>query len=112
VDVFNPKVVSSAKGSLFKVKVMYADLKGLFKDNAALPVLGAYMEGESIYDGKLPDHGILLIGNEANGIGEELSGFVTKKISIPSFGSAESLNAGVATGIIVSEWRRQLSQNK
>ncbi|MCW3128426.1 MAG: methyltransferase [Bacteroidetes bacterium] len=109
VDAFNPKVVSATKGSLFRVKVMTADLEVLFKDNAALPVLGAYMEGENIYKAKLPDHGILLIGNEANGIGAELSNFITQKVSIPSFGGAESLNAGVATGIIVSEWRRQLS---
>ena len=109
VDVFNPKVVSAAKGSLFRVRVMYADLGTLFTDHADLPVMGAYMDGENIYKSALPDHGILLIGNEANGISDALSGFITKKISIPSFGSAESLNAGVATGIIVSEWRRQLS---
>jgi TrmH family RNA methyltransferase len=109
VDVYNPKTVSAAKGSLFRMKVMYADLEVLFKENANMSILGAYMEGENIYKAKLPDHGILLIGNEANGIGAELSTFVTQKISIPSFGGAESLNAGVATGIIVSEWRRQLS---
>jgi TrmH family RNA methyltransferase len=80
------------------MKVMYADLEVLFKENANMSILGAYMEGENIYKAKLPDHGILLIGNEANGIGAELSTFVTQKISIPSFGGAESLNAGVATG--------------
>jgi TrmH family RNA methyltransferase len=109
VDVFNPKTVSAAKGSLFRVSVRYADMETLFKENVRLPVLGAYMEGENIYKASLPDHGILLIGNEANGIGEELSAFISKKISIPAFGKAESLNAGVATGVIVSEWRRQLS---
>lgn len=107
VEVYNPKVVSAAKGSLFRMQVIYADLATLLRDNKELPVLGTYMDGESIYSTRLPASGILLIGNEANGIGEELSGLVSKRISIPSFGQAESLNAGVATGILMSEWRRQ-----
>ena len=109
VEVYNPKVVSSAKGSLFRVPVIYADLPALFSENKGLPVIGTYMDGESIYTTNLPPSGILLIGNEANGIGEELSALVSQRISIPSFGKAESLNAGVATGILMSEWRRQLS---
>jgi TrmH family RNA methyltransferase len=107
VDVYNPKVVSAAKGSLFRVKVVYADLTAVFKNNSAIPVLGSYMDGESIYSSQLPDTGILLVGNEANGISETLSSYVKKKIAIPSFGHAESLNAGVATGIIISEWKRR-----
>lgn len=109
VDIYNPKVVSAAKGSLFRMPVIYADLSALLRENKALPVIGTYMDGESIYTTKLPASGILLIGNEANGIGEELSTLVTQRISIPAFGKAESLNAGVATGILMSEWRRQLS---
>lgn len=108
VEVYNPKVVSAAKGSLFRVRVIYADLPGFFQKNKSLPVYGAAMDGESIYKAGLPKAGILLIGNEANGISEALYQYVTHKISIPPFGDAESLNAGVATGIIVSEWRRQM----
>lgn len=108
VDVYNPKVVSAAKGSLFRVRVIHAELPELFNNNKQLPVIGAAMDGENIYQTKLPAQGILLIGNEANGISDDLYTLVTRKISIPSFGHAESLNAGVATGIIVSEWRRQL----
>ena len=81
VDVFNPKVVSAAKGSLLRVRVMYDDLGTLFTDHADLPVMGAYMDGENIYKSALHDHGILLIGNEANGISDALSVFITKKIS-------------------------------
>jgi TrmH family RNA methyltransferase len=109
VDVYNPKVVSAAKGSLFRVRIIHAELETLFNNNKQLPVIGAAMNGENIYHAKLPTAGILLIGNEANGISDELYPLITKKITIPSFGHAESLNAGVATGIIVSEWRRQLS---
>jgi TrmH family RNA methyltransferase len=108
VDVYNPKVVSAAKGSLFRVKVIHADLATLFNNNNQLPVLGAAMDGENIYHTKLPASGILLIGNEANGISGELYQYISQKITIPSYGHAESLNAGVATGIIVSEWKRQL----
>jgi TrmH family RNA methyltransferase len=108
VDVYNPKAVAAAKGSLFRVRVIYADLATLFDNNKQTAVIGAAMDGENIYKAALPHSGILLIGNEANGIGEELYPYVSKKISIPSFGHAESLNAGVATGIIISEWRRQL----
>ncbi len=110
VDVYNPKVVSAAKGSLFRVKVIYQDLKTLFNNNPVLPVIGAAMDGENIYHAALPPAGILLIGNEANGISEELYENVSMKISIPSYGKAESLNAGVATGIIMSEWRRKLNE--
>jgi TrmH family RNA methyltransferase len=109
VDVYNPKVVSAAKGSLFRVKVIYEDLKTLFNNNKELAVIGAAMDGENIYQTKLPAIGILLIGNEANGISDDLYSFLSQKISIPSYGHAESLNAGVATGIIISEWKRQNS---
>ena len=109
VDVYNPKVVSAAKGSLFRIKVIYEDLETLFNNNKELAVIGAAMDGENIYQAKLPATGILLIGNEANGISDELYSSLSKKVSIPSYGHAESLNAGVATGIIISEWRRQNS---
>jgi TrmH family RNA methyltransferase len=109
VDVYNPKVVSAAKGSLFRVRVIYEDLETIFNNNKGLPVIGADMDGENLYSAEMPASGILLIGNEANGISDELYQYVSKKISIPSFGKAESLNAGVATGIIISEWRRQLT---
>ncbi len=107
VDIYNPKVVSAAKGSLFRVKCFYTDLHELFAENAHLTVYGTFMNGENIYLTTLDKNGFILIGNEANGIGEELLPFVQHKISIPSFGKTESLNAAVATGIIVSEFRRR-----
>ena len=108
VDIYNPKVVSAAKGSLFRIRVIHTDLQELFNNNKQCAVLGAAMDGENIYQAKLPSSGILLIGNEANGISADLYPMLTQKIAIPSFGNAESLNAGVATGIIMSEWQRQL----
>jgi TrmH family RNA methyltransferase len=107
VDIFNPKVVSAAKGSLFRVACHYVGLKEVFSHNPHLPVYGAYMDGESIYKNPLAKDAIIVIGNEANGIGEELTSFITHRISIPNFGKAESLNASVAAGIIMGEFRRK-----
>jgi len=108
VEVYNPKVVQASMGSLFRVKVNYADLKEVLtnlKNN--LPVFGAYLEGRNIYTESLPNKGIIIIGNESRGIDENLETFITKKLFIPSFsGGAESLNASVATAIICSEFRR------
>ncbi len=107
VDIYNPKVVSAAKGSLFRVNCFYTDLKKLFEENKHLKVYGTFMNGENIYKASLDKSAFILIGNEANGISEELLPYIQHKISIPSFGKAESLNAAVATGIVVSEFKRR-----
>ncbi|MBL0310686.1 MAG: RNA methyltransferase [Bacteroidetes bacterium] len=107
VDVYNPKVVSAAKGSLFRTECIYTDLAQLFTENTELKVYGAVMAGENIYQAALNQNAFIVIGNEANGISRELLPFIQQNISIPSFGKAESLNAGVAAGIIVSEFKRR-----
>ena len=107
VDIYNPKVVSAAKGSLFRVKCIYTDLKKLFAFHSKLPVYGTFMDGENIYKATLTDKAFVVIGNEANGISEDMFPFITHRIAIPSFGKAESLNAGVAAGIVVSEFVRK-----
>jgi TrmH family RNA methyltransferase len=107
VDIYNPKVVNSAKGSLFRVNCFYADLKKLFEETPALKVYGTFMNGENIYSAELPKSAFILIGNEANGISEDLLPFIHQKIAIPAFGNAESLNAAVAAGIVLSEFKRR-----
>ena len=107
VDIYNPKVVSAAKGSLFRVNCAYVDLKNLFEANRHLKTYGTFMTGENIYDTTLDKSGLIVIGNEANGISNELLPFITDKISIPNFGKAESLNAAVAAGIVMGEFRRR-----
>ncbi len=106
IDIFNPKVVSAAKGSLFRVACHYVALNEVFEHNQHLFVYGTYMDGESIYKTTFAKSGIIVIGNEANGIGKELGHLITNKISIPNFGKAESLNAAVAAGIVMGEFRR------
>jgi len=105
VDAYNPKTVSAAKGSLFRTGITYTNLQQVFV-KGGLPVYGALLEGENVYAQNLGAKGILLIGNEANGISQALLPYITHPVSIPSFGSAESLNAAMATAILCSEFMR------
>ena len=108
VDCYNPKVVQATMGSISRVKIEYKDLP-LFLSKQALPVFGAFMEGSNIYQEELPSEGILVLGNEANGISEDIEKLVQRKISIPRFGktqATESLNVATATAILLSEFRR------
>ncbi|MBU3681018.1 MAG: RNA methyltransferase [Flavobacterium sp.] len=108
VDVYNPKVVQATMGSIARVAVHYLDLPSLIA-STHLPVFGTFMDGKSIYDSTLPDSGIIVMGNEANGISAEISEMITKRISIPKFGTlqqTESLNVATATAIVLSEFKR------
>ena len=105
-SIYNPKVIQSTMGSCFRVMVNVADLETVLATNK-LPVLGALLTGETVYKTQLPAIGFLLIGNESKGIRENLKQFITNPIAIPKFGGAESLNAAVATGILLSHWRNR-----
>lgn len=99
-DLYNPKVISATKGSFTHVNMHYLDLEE-FLSSVSLPVYSAEMQGENIHAMSFTSGGILLMGNEANGVNPNLQKFVTKKITIPRFGQAESLNVAIATGIIL-----------
>ncbi len=101
VELYNPKTIQSTMGSFVRVNIIYKDLPKVLK-TTKLPVYGALLEGQSIYTISKPTKGILLIGSEGKGIGEELLPHITNPITIPRIGGAESLNAGVATGILLS----------
>lgn len=108
VDCFNPKVIQATMGSITRVNINYVNLETFLK-NSKLPVLGAFMEGENIYNRKMPEQGILVMGNEANGISKTIEALITEKISIPRFGAlqaTESLNVATATAILLSEFKR------
>ena len=114
VDMFNPKVVQASMGALLRVKLHYLDLVNFFKDiqsNNDIPIYGTYMNGENIYKSQLSDKGLIVMGNEGNGISSDMESFITYRISIPNFATGqqetESLNVAVATGIILSEFKRQ-----
>ncbi len=106
VDFYNPKVISGTMGSFTRMNIFYTDLK-VFLAGQKLPVLGAYLGGKNIHEMQFPAAGILLMGNESKGISADLEQFVTDKITIPKFGEAESLNVGIATGIILDNFKRK-----
>lgn len=112
VDVFNPKVVQASMGAIFRIKTIYTDLEK-FLDKATesdIPVYGTFLEGKNIYAETLTKNGILIMGNEGNGISESTARFVSRKLFIPSFSSgkgSESLNVAIATAICCSEFKRR-----
>ena len=110
VDCYNPKVVQATMGSLTRVNVTYLNLeKYISKQN--IPVFGTFMEGGNLYLTDVdPTSGIVVLGNEANGVSEQIEKLVTQKITIPKFGAVqktESLNVAMATSIILSEFKRK-----
>ncbi len=105
VDFYNPKVISSTMGSFTRVSCIYTDL-ALFFSETKLPVYGAVLQGENLHGIGDLDKGIMLIGSESHGISKQLLPFLKRRITIPSFGKAESLNAAVATGILLDNLKR------
>ncbi len=108
VDIYNPKVVQATMGSIARVNISYVDLES-YLAGAKTSIFGTFMEGQNIYKTALPQEGIIVLGNEANGISKEVASIVTDKISIPRFGDlqlTESLNVATATAIILSEFKR------
>ena len=108
VDVYNPKVVQATMGSISRVNIVYGNLETLLS-KTKLPVFGTFMDGNNIYQETLPKKGIIVMGNEANGISAAVEKLVSERIAIPRFGNlqlTESLNVATATAIILSEFKR------
>ncbi|HSO86023.1 MAG TPA: RNA methyltransferase [Draconibacterium sp.] len=114
-DLFNPKVIQSSMGSFCRVNVWYTPFEPVsaLANKLEIPVYGAFLNGENIYEQKLPQRALLVLGNEGNGICPEIEAKIKKKIKIPRFSenskTAESLNVSVAAAIICSEFKRQNS---
>jgi|SRR5690606_32013408 len=108
-DVYNPKVVQASMGSLARMKIIYCDLDE-WLPASDIKVYGAALEGESIYGCDFQQEGIVILGNEGNGIRENIQPFIDKKITIPRFGKAESLNVAISSAIICSEISRKLKK--
>ena len=104
VDCYNPKVVQSAMGSLFRLDIKYLDL-ATYLDNIDTPIYGAYMNGVDVKGQEFAKQAHLIMGNEANGISESISKYITNKVSIKNIGgNTESLNVAVATSILLHEF--------
>lgn len=108
VDCFNSKVVQASMGSITRVSIIYTDLFDYLK-NSKLQKFAANMKGHNVYTTNLPKKGVLVMGNEANGISEPISTLLSTSLSIPRFGKlqqTESLNVATATAILLSEFKR------
>ena len=112
-DAFSPKVVQATMGSLARVKTEYCNL-GEILDSLPndYPVYGTLLDGDNIYKADLTEHGIIIMGNEGNGISEEIRKKISRKLLIPNYPegrpTAESLNVAIATAIVCAEFRRGL----
>lgn len=113
VDAYNPKTVQATMGALARVRVHTVNLVDfLEKCSSSMPIYGTFMDGENIYGKSLSNHGIIVMGNEGNGISPETEKLVTERLLIPNFpngrNTSESLNVGVATALVCAEFRRRV----
>jgi TrmH family RNA methyltransferase len=102
VDAYNPKVVQATMGSLAHINLYYLNLSHFIKQ-CNIPVFGALLAGNNIYSTDFGDEGLIILGNEGNGITPEIQQLVQKKITIPQAGNAESLNVAIAAAVFCSE---------
>jgi TrmH family RNA methyltransferase len=109
-DAYGPKTVQATMGSLTRVNLIYTDLYSFLKSvNALNLIYGTFLDGENIYKATLSTNGVIVMGNEGKGISPEITGLVSRRLSIPTFANslAESLNVAVATAIMCSEFKRR-----
>ena len=113
VDVYNPKTVQATMGAIARVNIHYVDLPQFIKaQKKSVPVYGTFLNGRNIYEHDLSSNGIIVMGNEGNGIGSECEKCIGERILIPNFPmgrpTSESLNVSTATAIVCSEFRRRM----
>ena len=111
-DFFSPKVVQSSMGSIFRVKLITAELQSYIQSlPLGYPVYGTILGGQNIYTAELSKNGLILFGNESKGLSQELINLTTKNLQIPDFAprdcKPESLNVSVAAAVVCSEFRRR-----
>ena len=111
VDAWNPKVVQATMGSIARVRIIYIDAQQLFDSLPAdYPVYGTFLDGENIYTQELSPNGLIVMGNEGNGISDAVRARISRRLLIPDFhrgDTADSLNVAIATAITCSEFRRR-----
>jgi len=113
VDCYNPKVIQATMGSIAHVDIHYTDLLELLSkiNKKNLPVYGTFLDGENIYETELTRNGIIVFGNEGNGISKEIEELTSHKLLIPPYKqeiqNVESLNVSIATSIVCAEFRRR-----
>ena len=111
VDIYNPKTVQATMGAIARVKIHYADIGELLRNNPGIPVYGTFLNGADIYREKLSPNGFVVMGSEGGGISPAVEKLITRRLFIPNFPpdreTSESLNVANATAIVCSEFRRR-----
>lgn len=112
VDVYNPKTVQATMGALARVKLYYCDLPALIASLNEVPVFGTFLDGDNMYNEELSAYGLIVMGNEGNGVSERVSRLINRRLYIPNYPqereTSESLNVAVATSVVCAEFRRRL----
>lgn len=106
VDAYNPKTVQASMGSLARIQIHYADVANLVA-HSPVPVFGAVLDGSPIYDMDFGQQGLVVLGNEGNGIGPDVLPHITRHVTIPRVGHAESLNVAVSAALFCAELTRK-----
>lgn len=113
VDAYNPKTVQATMGALARVKVYYCDLKQLISQAKNIPVYGTFLDGNNLYEQALSANGLIIMGNEGNGISSDIEALVNHKLLIPNYPkgteTSESLNVAIATAVVCAEFRRRIA---
>ena len=111
VDVYNPKTVQATMGGIARVKVHYTPLPDLIRSLGDVPIYGTFLDGKNMYSQQLSTNGLIVMGNEGNGIGSEVEQLINRKLYIPNYPqereTSESLNVAIATAVVCAEFRRQ-----
>ena len=112
VDAFNPKTVQATMGALARIQLHYCDLSEFIDSLGTTPIFGTFLDGTDMYKEELSTNGLIVMGNEGNGISREISRKINRKILIPNYPegceTSESLNVAVATAIVCAEFRRRM----
>lgn len=110
-DIYNPKAIQATMGAIARVKLHYTDLPAFLKQQEDTPIYGTFLDGNDMYQEELTPNGIIVMGNEGNGISEQTAACINRRLYIPNYPNgrvtSESLNVAMATGIICSEFRRR-----
>lgn len=111
VDLYNPKTIQATMGAIARVKVYYCHLNELINESTDVPVYGTFLNGENMYTQRLSQNGLIIMGNEGNGISPEIEKLINKRLYIPNYpqerNTSESLNVAIATAVVCAEFRRQ-----
>jgi len=112
VDVYNPKVVQATMGGIARVKLHYCSLTELITQLGDIPVYGTFLNGDNIYSKELSANGLIIMGNEGNGISPDVEKLINNRLYIPNYPqnrvTSESLNVAIATSVVCAEFRRRM----